>query len=147
MPTFNHSGPVCYCTGYKYQSQSQWWIDTNITGYSAEVSGFVKLDSSGRLTLSALYAWDGPSGPTFDTPDFILPSLAHDGGYQLLRETDLPETLRAAFDSLLYDLCLQCGMSEIRARYVYEAVKLFAQNAAAKKAKKLFYVDCVAVNG
>ncbi|HUS89668.1 MAG TPA: hypothetical protein VMW91_10000, partial [Desulfosporosinus sp.] len=32
------------------------------------------------------YAWDGPSGPTFDTPNFMLGSLVHDVFYQAMRE-------------------------------------------------------------
>ena len=83
------------------------------------------------MRVAAGYCWDGPSGPTIDTDNFLKPSLAHDALYQLMREGRLdPTKYRVRADNLLKDLCLAAGMSKIRAWYVYNAVRAFgAKNA------------------
>jgi hypothetical protein len=35
-------------------------------------------DDAGRIVVEVGYTWDGPSGPTFDTPVTRYPSLIHD---------------------------------------------------------------------
>lgn len=91
---------------------------------------YLSLDLAGVLSIRAGYAWDGPSGPTIDTRNFMRPSLVHDALYQLMREGHLPQSARAAADDLLYDLCVADGMSRLRAWVVYRAVRLFAGPAA-----------------
>ena len=80
----------------------------------------------GVLTISVGYAWDGPSGPTFDTKDFMRGSLVHDALYQLMREGAISRALyRKYADQLLREICLEDGMSKFRAWYVYKAVRMF----------------------
>jgi hypothetical protein len=80
------------------------------------------------LTIKKGYAWDGPSGPTFDTPSFMRGSLVHDALYQLICEDSLPDFFRAYADRLLYRLCREDGMSSVRAWYVYKAVEAFGES-------------------
>ena len=137
------SGPICYCKGYKYQLQQTFWVDlpptTGITGITALIPGFITLDPTGRLTIYAGYAWDGPSGPTIDTADFMRGSLVHDALYQLMREGLLNINHRNAADQLLITLCREDGMSEVRAAWVYYGVREFAQFAAERKDRRCFY--------
>lgn len=76
------------------------------------------------------YCYDGPSGPTIDTENFMVPSLAHDVLYQCMREGFIDQTCRKTADIILYNLCRQYGMNIIRAKYVYWAVRLFGGSSA-----------------
>ena len=48
----------------------------------------------GKLTVRSGYAWDGASGPTWDTEDTLTPSLVHDALYQAIRAGLLPASRR-----------------------------------------------------
>lgn len=125
--------PIRYRAGYKYQLARQWSVNTGIVGYQTATSlvdPWVSLSNAGLLIVRAGYAWDGPSGPTVDTKDFMRGSLAHDALYQLMREGALPQSCREAADKLLHDLCREDGMNPVRAAYVYAAVREFAGFAA-----------------
>ena len=74
-----------YKGGYKYQVDKLWAFQTKITTPTGIVSDYISLTSKGYLTIQKGYAWDGPSGPTFDSPLFMLGSLPHDALYQLMR--------------------------------------------------------------
>jgi hypothetical protein len=50
--------------------------------------------SSGCGQESKGYAWNGPSGPTLDTRNFMRGSLVHDALYQLMREGRMDNGLR-----------------------------------------------------
>lgn len=54
------------------------------------------------------YAWDGPSGPTFDTANFM----------------------RGAADNLLRAMCIEDGMSALRACWVWKGVRWGGKGAA-----------------
>ena len=86
----------------------------------------------GFLYIRPGYAWDGPSGPTIDTDDFMAGSLVHDALYQLMREGLLDIRHRKYADELLRDICIAEGMPKWRAWYVYHSVRLFAKNSAVK---------------
>ena len=80
---------------------------------------------SGALIVQSKYAWDGPSGPTIDTENFMKASLVHDALYQLMREGSLDRSYRKRADEILREVCLREGMSKFRAWYVYHAVRMF----------------------
>lgn len=110
---------------YKYELIDQYVYNIGVLGY--EIShNFVKLDKEGNMTMERGYCWDGPSGPTIDTYDFIRGSLVHDAFYQLMRRDDLPKTYRTEADLLLKEICIEDGMPEIRAEYIYQAVRAFS---------------------
>ena len=117
---------------YKYQLVDSYAHETEWTLPAAiESPGrWVKMSKTGRLTLKRGYAWDGPSGPTIDTPSFMRGSLVHDGLYQLIRQRLLPGNKRKPADVLLWLICIEDGMSRTRADYVYHAVRAFGGSAA-----------------
>jgi hypothetical protein len=117
---------------YKYQLMERYVHDTQwALAKPLETGGkWVVLSKTGRLTLKKGYAWDGPSGPTIDTKNFMRGSLVHDALYQLIREKLLPGNKRKPADVLLWLICLEDGMSRTRADYVYHAVRAFGGGAA-----------------
>jgi len=125
---FNHKYKYKLVAGYVHEN-------IKIPGFMS-VDGFVTLES-GTLLLRKGYAWDGPSGPTIDTPDFMRGSLVHDALYQLMREGLLNIKYRPYADMLLRDICLADGMAKWRANYVYWAVRTFAAACAKPSAKEV----------
>ena len=115
---------ITYKGGYKYQLKQDYSVDTPIRPKVTIDSQFIFLNIDGFLLIRSGYAWDGPSGPTIDTQNFMRGSLVHDALYQLLREKLLAgEGYRKKADSLLQDLCMEDGMFSIRAWWVYQGVR------------------------
>ena len=127
---------------YKYQLVRPYNVKIGLKGHAIETP-YVKLGTEGLLTINAGYAWDGPSGPTIDTLNFMRGALVHDALYQLIRLEKLPYTCKAYADLLLQKHCLEDGMSGFRARYVYLAVKYFGGSAAKPGSEKPDVVTCV----
>jgi len=131
-----------YKKGYKYQLFSDHVIALDF-GPQTEINGpFLAMTTAGLLTIGRGYAWDGPSGPTIDTENFMRGSLVHDALYQLIREGgfgteyDEKERARENSDKLLRELCKRDGMSPIRAWWVFQGVRL-GGGAAIQKPKEV----------
>ncbi len=110
--------------GYRHQTELR-------PGEPVEIASVLHLDADGLLTLRKGYAWDGPSGPTWDTRNFMRGSLVHDALYQLMREELLPRMYRDTADRLLRQTCQEDGMCPLCAWWVYQAVRLFGASCAA----------------
>lgn len=120
---------------YKYQLVEGFEFQTSLIGKEMfSLHKWVILKKDGLLTFMKGYCWDGPSGPTFDTKNFMRGSLVHDGLYQLLSEHNMPKKEREAFrkdaDMILWSLCKEDGMSSIRAWWVYWGVRIFGRPLA-----------------
>ena len=64
-------------------------------------------------------------------------SLIHDALYQLMREKHLDHrTYRPVADKILQRLCREDGMSRLRAWWVYQGVRLFADPASEPSSDK-----------
>ncbi|MBI2427215.1 MAG: DUF1353 domain-containing protein [Ignavibacteriales bacterium] len=100
------------------------------------VKTYIHLSKEGMLTISEGYAWDGPSGPTIDTKNFMRGSLVHDALYQLIRQKALGMEDRLYADQLLRRMCRTDGMSMFRAWIVYLGVLWFGASSARPKDKK-----------
>ncbi len=70
---------------YKYQLMADYILQIDIKPIQNIELKFLSLSSEGALPIKKFYAWDGPSGPTIDTRDFMRGSLVHDALYQLMR--------------------------------------------------------------
>lgn len=115
---------IVYKSGYKYQLKRDFTLEIPIRPVALIGNDFVKLDDRGVLVIKSAYAWDGPSGPTIDTQNFMRGSLVHDALYQLMREGWLEaSTWRQPADRLLQQLCIEDGMSSLRAWWVYQGVR------------------------
>lgn len=123
---------IKYKKGYKYQLWETYTTQTDIVGYDI-VTDFIILTPSGLLTILKFYAWDGPSGPTFDSKNFMEGSLLHDALYQLMRMGLLPQRYRKYADDRLKADCIRDGMCKFRATYVHFGVDRAAMAAADPK--------------
>ena len=131
---------VTYKKGYKYQLVEAYQLKIRIHPEEAIVTDYIELDTNGMITLKKGYAWDGPSGPTIDTLNFMRGSLVHDALYQLMRHSKLDaEKHRLPADELLRDICREDGMSWFRSLYVYQAVRLFGELSADEDFRKPRY--------
>lgn len=129
---------IRYKAGFKYQLAQGAMYASEIQIFEGINTKYFNMTLDGLIQVNAGYAWDGPSGPSLDTKNFMRGSLFHDIGYQMLREGLLPhgQGYRTKFDELLRHLCIADGMSKFRAWYVYESVNRFAKKAAAEENKK-----------
>jgi len=132
---------IQYRGGYKYQLKETYEVKIKIQQAEAIHTEFIKLATDGALTIEKNYAWDGPSGPTIDTLNFMRGSLVHDALYQLIREGKLSkDPHREIADKILREMCRQDDMSAIRAWWVYRAVRWFGDPAVdPAKSKPIVY--------
>ena len=120
------------CRLYKYQLAEDYDISLpELSGIKLinEKTEYFNLYPNGRLFIKTGYAWDGPSGPTIDSKDFMRGSLVHDVLYQAIRLGFLPVECKDIADDILRRICREDGMSAIRAWWVWRAVRRFGASA------------------
>ncbi len=125
-----------YKAGYKYQL-----YDTerrNVRVYMPEliVEEYITLNPDGYMLIDKGYAWDGLSGPAFDTKTGMRGSLYHDALYQLMRKGKLSLTWQARADEVFHEICLEDGMWKPRAWWCYRAVRRLGHMSTAESAAK-----------
>ena len=115
----------CYKSlrNWKYELTEDYLSPTDIKGFKID-HDYVRLDEDGILLVRKGYMWDGASGPTYDSKSSMKPSLVHDALCQLMRLELLPFDLLDYTDKLFHTLCLECGMSKVRAWIWYKALKV-----------------------
>ncbi|MBI4191956.1 MAG: DUF1353 domain-containing protein [Betaproteobacteria bacterium] len=122
---------IAYKAGYKYQLKENYVIQIEIRPASDIDTEYLALTNAGTLTVKKGYAWDGPSGPTIDTLNFMRGSLVHDALYQLMRERHIDgDRYRETADRLLQTICKEDGMNSLRAWWVYQGVRFGGGPAA-----------------
>jgi hypothetical protein len=119
-----------YRAGYKYQLVEDIMLETDIRPDQNIISYFVDLLTDGILTVRRGYAWDGPSGPTYDTENAMTPSCYHDAMYQLMREGLLPRVCRSKVDYEFEKMLEARGMWWLRRKLWMRAVRHFATAAS-----------------
>lgn len=120
---------IMYKSGYKHQTCQCHRFDTGIAGYEYD-NGFLMLKSDGCLLIKSGYAWDGASGPTWDTKSTMRASLLHDALYQLVAEDAIPFEEKFIADNHLYRLMIEDGAWELRAKLWLFAVNEFGRGLA-----------------
>ena len=131
---------IKYRRGYKYQLAEDYTVQTGIIRnmkprYIIETE-FITLFPDGTLFIRKGYACDGASGPAIDTKNIMRGAFIHDALYQLLRQGHLHIERREQADKELKRICLEDGMSKVRAWWVYRGVRRFAKFAALPENKK-----------
>lgn len=114
--------------GHKYRVDKDAEFNTGIRDCTFAHKYFW-MNKAGVLTILSGYLWDGPSGISFDTKNFMRGSLLHDALYQAIREGHLDVSLKKKADELLRDQCREDNMSKIRSWYVYKAVRKFGRKS------------------
>lgn len=123
---------IFYKSGYKYQLVKQY---EGVVAYKPDKhisTEFLELSQTGDITIRVGYAWDGATN-AIDTDTFLRGSLVHDALYQLIRMGLLPREAREAADQELKTICLEDGMTRLRAWWVYKAVRSFGGLANRKR--------------
>ena len=128
---------IRYKSGYKYQLVEEYRTSVIVSPARNIASEYIELNTSGTLTIMNGYAWDGPSGWTIDSNNFMRGSLVHDALYQLMRQGRLdPEEDRKTADQELRRICREDGMSAIRAWWVYQGVRIGGARSAQQESAK-----------
>ncbi len=129
---------------YKYQLMDEYVIQIDIKPEKDIDFSFVSLSREGALTIKKFYAWDGPSGPTIDTGNFMRGSLVHDALYQLMRLSALDYKIcRRKADEIIREICLEDGMWAFRAWYIYHGLRLFGEGSARPRPEAEVKIICV----
>jgi hypothetical protein len=130
------AGSIKYKDGYKYQLFEECQLEVSVTPGTDIESDYIDLNTQGMLVIKKGYAWDGASGPAWDSKNIMRGSLVHDALYQLMRNGKVGQEQRIQADKELRRLCLEDGMWKIRAWWVYTAVRLFGGGAVSSELKK-----------
>ena len=112
--------------GYKYTVAETTSVDVPLFRTASLANSHFSL-RGGRLMVRAGYAWDGASGPTWDTEETMTPSLVHDVLYQAIREGLIPASRRFDADLTFYRLMRErtAGFwGHLRAFYFFAGVRL-----------------------
>ena len=124
---------IQYKRGYKYQLQAghaQRLPELYDPTRAPIVTDWLELDPDGTMRHRPGYAWDGASGPTYDSKSSMRASLYHDGGYQLIRMGLLPPEMREPLDLMFHRICREDKMWKARAWAWFHLVRTFAAGAA-----------------
>ena len=100
---------------------------------------FLTLAADGVLSIDRGYAWDGPSGPTWDTENSMTPSLVHDAFAELMRAGLLDRKHRIPSNTFMKEMLLERGMSWLRVKYWIAGLWLFGGGSVKEKNKKKVY--------
>lgn len=135
---------MTFTKGFKYQVNETFRVSIGSLGlgtgfHCTSKGGFIEIEYS-LLTIKKGYAWDGPSGPTFDTMSAMRGSCVHDALYQLMREELISMKLyRRRADLLFHELIRDDGMGMIRAWYFFIAVFCCGRKAASPSSVRVVY--------
>ena len=137
-----------YTDGYKYQLHKSITFQTNLYPTENITTRYIVLLMNGVMTINCGYTWDGPSGPTIDTPDSMTPSLFHDAAYQLMRQGLLDGLNRKLADKWFEEMMLERrsknsfirGIQTIRDRIWLRMVRQFAKSASLPQNKKKIHI-------
>jgi hypothetical protein len=127
-----------YRKGYEYQLEASINFRTQVKGICCR-SQYISLTKEGILHIKEGYAWDGASGPTFNTDNTMTPSLYHDAMYQLMRMDMIPDTNRELVDKEFVEMLKSRGMSWIRRSYWLKGVRWFGSEGAQSSHRKEVY--------
>lgn len=114
---------IRYSEGYKYQLEALYACETPVTGTLIEDDLFT-LYATGLLVIRKGFAWDGASGPTFDTKNSMRASLVHDVFCVCMRDGRLSyEKWQDTINEFFRQQCIEDGMWHWRAGLWHAAVE------------------------
>ena len=121
---------------YSFGGKYKWHLDEAIAR-QVDIPGAVDHPffslKNGVLVAKEGYEWDGASGPAIDTANFMRGSCLHDLLYQLMREGVIDRSYRKRCDQIMREICLEDGMSKIRAWWVYSGVRIGASSSSKRR--------------
>lgn len=114
---------IRYIKGMKYTLSESYMVQTPILGFSI-IDPWFQLFPDGQLLILAGFAWDGPSGPTFDTKDSLRASLVHDVFCIAMRDGRIGFEHQDAINEFFRTMCIEDGMPEWRAKIWHLGVEI-----------------------
>lgn len=115
---------IYYRDGTKYQLAHDYMRKTPICPTDDIITKWFTLTKSGVLLLKDGYAWDGASGPTFDTKSSMSPSAEHDALCKMLRAMMLDYDLwQDRINAFFRERCEESGMNPLRAKIWHAGVE------------------------
>ena len=128
MPVFKFRDKnMKYIKGYKCQLSGDVFVHIpTLKPYIGISTKYLAVLPGSILLLRRGYAWDGASGPTWDSKSSMRGSLVHDALYQLMRHDLISRDFRKVADKLFYEICIQDGMWRWRAKVWLWALRKFA---------------------
>jgi hypothetical protein len=116
---------IRYVEGMKYWlPEDVMPVKTPITGVRIE-DKFFNLAPDGTLRLFGGFAWNGASGPTFDTKSSIGPSAVHDAFCWCMRDGRLDyDKWQDRVNEFFRQQCIEDGMWEWRAGVWHAGVEI-----------------------
>ena len=112
-------------------------IKIDIPGFDVS-NEYYALNTDGYLIAKIGCTWDGASGG-IDTQSFMRASLFHDILCYMINDNLLPVQTQPYADKLLRDLCIEDGMSKIRAWNIYLWVRGY--QTVSRKLQKPLIID------
>jgi hypothetical protein len=107
---------IFYKEGYKYQLTRDYSCYTGILLPQDVVYDFFTLTADGWCHLRKGFAWDGASGPTWDTKSSMRPSAVHDAYCQAAQDRLIDyETYAPQYNEVFHRMCLEDQMLPPRA--------------------------------
>lgn len=129
---------IAYTEGYKYQLSSDVRIHiSELKPYGGISTKYFAILPGAILLIRSGYAWDGASGPTWDSKCSMRGSLVHDALYQLMRRDLISRDFRKVADKLIYEICIQDGMNRVRAKAWLWALRKFAGSCVLPSKRRL----------
>jgi hypothetical protein len=114
---------IRYIDGFKYQLAEAYTVQTPIIGVSIR-DDYFELDETGLLTILKGYAWDGASGPAFDSKSSMRSSMIHDVFCQAMRDGRLDYSQwQNTVNDIFRQHCIEDGMWPWRAALWHAAVE------------------------
>lgn len=113
---------IKYLKGVKYVLSEDYVVQLPIVGVRI-IDEWFRLTEFGHLTIFAGFAWDGASGPTFDTKDSMRASLVHDVLCIAMRDGRLDFAHQDQVNAIFKQHCIEDGMAPWRAWLWHAAVE------------------------
>ena len=129
----------------KYEKFShKYRVTSEMVGYHTLIEGrsafvrdpvsdqlWARLFPGGALHIFKGAPWNGPSGPTIDTPSFMDASLAHDYLYTMIEQGSLPmKPCRRLADKTMRRIAKEHGMGWFRRLYTFLGVRVGGKSHA-----------------
>ena len=129
-------------TSKKYRIVYDYQYQSNVIGFEARTE-FIDLDFDGLLTIRKNWLYDGPSGPTYDSPGGMRAAAIHDAFYYLMRLGLVSTDTRRRVDTIFYEVMIEDGMPRDRAEIWFQGVARFAAYAAKPGSEPREKIFCI----
>jgi len=139
---------IVYTSGYKYQLSDDAVVNIPaLKPYTGIATRYIAILPGAVLLIRKGYAWDGASGPTWDSKNSMRGSLVHDALYQLMRRDLVAQDFRKTADQLIYRICIADGMWRWRAKAWLWALRKLAGKCASPSSRRLVQFAPVKAKG